>query len=60
MEVWNIHGRASDGNQVIQKTTLPAARRPCQDLKEVPAELSSTGLPQQWHKPRARGAKISV
>ncbi|XP_023930658.1 uncharacterized protein LOC112041543 [Lingula anatina] len=26
-------------------------------LKEVPAELSATSLPQQWHKPR--GKKIS-
>ena len=28
-----------------------------QGLKEVPDELSSTSLPQQWHKPRGRKVK---
>ena len=27
------------------------------NLKEVPAELSVTSLPQQWHKPRGRKIK---
>ena len=27
------------------------------NLKEVPAELSATSLPQQWHKPRGRKIK---
>ena len=27
------------------------------NLKEVPAELSATSLPQQWHKPRVRKIK---
>jgi hypothetical protein len=27
------------------------------NLKEVPAELSATSLPQQWHMPRGRKIK---